>query len=508
MVSSRAELTNPHEYSAIYAVMKFLQYQSNYPAPGTGSKVLSYRAKNMIGPKIPEIMISLTTSEQLNLFGDYPFKRDIAPSALFATLFSVILIAHVTIFSINCSRGHYFWPHLGFIFYTICRILGFALRIQWSYDLTNTSVGIAAEVFLIVPTVLLASFNLILAQRIFTWRHPVGGSRKLFWYPMIALYVLVAGVVAMTIVAAGGVNIYLLGAVNYARFQKVIQTTSILIIVYSLTGVSLIGLAFFFKPTPKDINLYTYQPWWIESFSPSYFVRKGEPQEAAASFLKRNHNHRYAIRVIAATHHHYKMVKGLSNKRGDLTHNMSMFIIFVTTFIILLGAILRSVVCFQGRYMYDRSAVGSAAMMYVFWGALEVIVNLIYIFGRIDLRFYRPDRLPKDIKFINTAEQSLYPSEIESVDIDKSGRLRDDASQLSRDHTFKDGEEGSSSSTSSSSTSGDDLFFGGGPSDDESEGFDFMPVSRKGRDKDKEKLEKPSVPSSNHKLDVESEFRF
>ena len=32
--------------------------------------------------------------------------------------------------------------------------------------------------------------------------------------------------------------------------------------------------------------------------------------------MKRNSNHRHAIRVIAATHHHYKMVKGLSNERG------------------------------------------------------------------------------------------------------------------------------------------------------------------------------------------------
>ena len=103
--------------------------------------------------------------------------------------------------------------------------------------------------------------------------------------------------------------------------------------------------------------------------------------------MKRNHNHRYAIRVIAATHHLHKTVKGLTNQRGDLTHNVSLMIIGVTTLIILVSSILRSIICFQGRMMYFTSPVGSPAVMYVFWGALEFGVNLLYIIGRVDLGF-------------------------------------------------------------------------------------------------------------------------
>ena len=90
-----------------------------------------------------------------------------------------------------------------------------------------------------------------------------------------------------------------------------------------------------------------------------------------------------------------------------------LMIIGVTTLIILVSSILRSIICFQGRMMYFTSPVGSPAVMYVFWGALEFGVNLLYIIGRVDLRFYRPDRLPKDVRNVVTAEQSLYPSEIE-----------------------------------------------------------------------------------------------
>lgn len=90
-----------------------------------------------------------------------------------------------------------------------------------------------------------------------------------------------------------------------------------MVIVYSLTATSLIGLSLWL-PTKKDENRYTYQPWWIESFAPFYFIKKGAAQEAAETFMKRNSNHRHATRVIAATHHHFKVVKGLSNQRGIL----------------------------------------------------------------------------------------------------------------------------------------------------------------------------------------------
>ena len=43
-----------------------------------------------------------------------------------------------------------------------------------------------------------------------------------------------------------------------------------------------------------------------------------------------------------------------------------------------------------------------------------MIVNLVYIIGRADLRFYRPDRLPKKVRAIITAEQTAVVSSAES----------------------------------------------------------------------------------------------
>lgn len=46
----------------------------------------------------------------------------------------------------------------------------------------------------------------------------------------------------------------------------------------------------------------------------------------------------------------------------------------------------------------------------------EVIINVLYIVGRVDLRFYRPDVLPVAVRAIITAEQTYYPSSDEEED--------------------------------------------------------------------------------------------
>ncbi|CAK7893803.1 hypothetical protein CAAN4_A09318 [[Candida] anglica] len=401
-------------YTAIHGLMELLRYQNNAPADGTGINLLVKQAHNLLGPNIPDVMIDYTLGYQINLFGNYPTKTDIVPSAIFTAVFGIIAIAHLFVFIMNTSRGHYFYISLGWIFYCIMRIIGFAMRIAWANDITNTQVGIGGEVFLILPSILIVSLNLILAQRIFTWRHPVGGSRKLFWGFMFTIYAVVIGVIVMTIIFSAVPYIYFLSEARYKCYQKAVEASAILIILYSLTSMSLLSLAYFFKPTKKDENLYTYQPWWIESFSPFYYVKKNAAIDAAETFMKRNHNHRHAIRVIAATHHHSNMVEGLSNQRGDLKHNYSLGLLLVSTLFIFVGAICRAIVVFQGNYKKDSSAMCNPIAMYICWGALEAIIHVLYLVGRVDLRFYRPDKLPKKVRSIITAEQSLNVSDVES----------------------------------------------------------------------------------------------
>ena len=94
------------------------------------------------------------------------------------------------------------------------------LRALWSTDILKIKFGLASEVFLIVSTFIIVSANLILAQRLFTWRHPVGGSRKLFWGFMFATYGMVLVVIAITILASFVPYLYYLSEKSYLSWVK------------------------------------------------------------------------------------------------------------------------------------------------------------------------------------------------------------------------------------------------------------------------------------------------
>lgn len=413
----RGFATDPSDFSKntmVEGTFTVFRYFLNHPASGTGIVELISYTRNIIGHDMSPQLVKFAFAAQNNLFGGYPEERDIVPSAIMVAMFSVLAIAHVLIFGVNYSRGHYFWMSPIWSFNCVLRVLGFAFRIVWVKDRPAVPFALTSELFLILPSIIIVTFNLILAQRIFTWRHPVGGSRRLFWGCMLTLYGVVLIVIGITIPAAFIQFLYFLSVRAYEQWKQVNMASSILIILYSLTSIALLGLAYFFQPTRKDEKLYTYQPWWIESFSPLYFAKKDAAKEAEETFMKRNSNHRHAIRVIAATHHHYNMVEGLTNQRGELKHNVSLVIVSVCTILIFIGAVLRSVTIFQNRTNYNSSWVCDYRLLVVVYGGFEVFIHLLYLIGRVDLRFYRPDVLPAKVRAIVTAEQSYFATPVAS----------------------------------------------------------------------------------------------
>ena len=403
-------------YTPAHGVSKLVsETLFNGAAEGTGVNEILKWGRNILGYDLPQNLIDYFIETQNTLFGSYPNHDDYAPSVVFAVLFGVIMVVHIIIFIINTSRGHYFYLSLVWIFYCMMKVIGFSIRANWAKDITLIIQGLVSEIFLIVPAIIIVSANLILTQRLFTWRHPVGGSRWLFWNFMFTAYAFVAILLAVTIIASVVPYLYFLSYSSYRSWIHTVQFTAIMVILYSLTSVALIGLSFWL-PTKKDELRYTYQPWWIESFAPFYFVEKHAAQKAEHTFMKRNSHHRHATRVIAATHHHFHSIKGLTNQRGTLKHNISMGILIVTTILIFIGAIGRAIVVFQARWHLYASPAESKWFMYVVWGVFEVIIMILYIVGRVDLRFYRPDRLPLEVRRIITAEQTYYPSSDEDDD--------------------------------------------------------------------------------------------
>lgn len=400
-------------YTAVKGLYNLVLILHDDPDEGTGILKLVKFVRNLQGQKIPAAVVAYSLERQINLFGGYPAKSDIWPSIVLTVGFAVLALGHLFVFLFNFSRGHYFYLTLIFGLCSLMKMVGFATRAAWGKDQTLVEVGLASEFFIIAPSVIIVSANLVLAQRIFAWRHPVGGNRWLFWNFMFVLYFFVAALLGITVLASFVPYINLISTKSFRQWNKVVMATAVIVIAYSLTAISLILLAYFFKPTRKDENLYTYQPWWIESFSPFYYVKKNAAKEAEETFMKRNHNHRHAIRVIAATHHNYNTVEGLTNQRGSLKHNNSILLITITTLLIFIPAIGRTVVVFHPQENIYASPASNKAFMYVTWGVFEILIHILYLVGRVDLRFYRPDTLPQKVRCIITAEQSFYPSDNE-----------------------------------------------------------------------------------------------
>lgn len=242
---------------------------------------------------------------------------------------------------------------------------------------------------------------------------------------MIFLYSVVTAVVIMTIVAGVVPYLYFLSRSNFDMCRNVVKVTSVLICLYSLASMALVAFSFLLPTTKAEKESLVYQPFWIKSFSPTYFPPKGAAKEGETLFVNHHINDpRPALRTVVGGNSSF--VQGQDEpeaqelaeyeQAGDskfsAKHNVSVIIVAVTSVFVFLGAIFRSVACFIDDTAAEQSWIYKPVVMYVLWGALETIVNWLYLLGRIDLRFYRPDAL-KGTKFTDkpqiTSELSPAP---------------------------------------------------------------------------------------------------
>ena len=408
------------------AIADLIKLQTNNAADGTGIVKLLAISQRFLGVKsaneIPQFLIDYVQAQQQSQFGSYPTHKDVAPSAVFLACFVLIAIAHGTLFAINMKRGHKFWLSFAFCFYSTLRWIGFALRIVWAKSIVKLHIGIASEVLLILPTVFIASFNLVLAQRIFTWRHPVFGNNKIFWFIMLAFYSVVVAVVVMTIVAGVVPYLYFLSRSHYDMCRNVVKVTSILITLYSLLSIAFVIFTYLLPITERNRNALVYQPFWIKSFSPFYFPPAHASIEGEGLFLDEHANDsRTPMRTVIGggldtiDNHDLPEAEELAQydkageKKFTLRNNLSVWIITITSIFVFIGALFRCIGCFIDDVYGSESWIYRPVVMYVLWGALETICNILYLVGRIDLRFYRPDKFSK-------VNRNLVPSEEKNID--------------------------------------------------------------------------------------------
>ena len=405
-------------------LLGLFKIMTNGAAYGTGSMKLMSMAKDLIkgffggsmpaGVEVPSRLESLVRAKQPAIFGDYPTNSDVAPSAVFLSIFAIITMFHTGLFIKNYTLGHKFFVSLGLAFYSLMRTLSFILRLAWAKHFLNLDLGLTATIFLVLCIIFLPSLNLILAQRYFTWKHPLYGSHKVFKALMYVIYALVVGVVVMTIVAAAVQTIYLLSEHHFNMTKQVIQASSILITIYSVIAAVLVFLSFVIPPTKKDQEIITYQPYWIKSFKWNYFVPKGTAQREEQLISE---DQRHAVRIINSSEYHYETTHNAEEHQSEhrLHHNSSIFIISFTTVLLLIINLFRTVSTFIDQYHEHQSWIFDHTVMYVMFGALEVIINATYIVGRIDLRFYKPDSLKNVVLQSSSSSDSNIP-ETKSAD--------------------------------------------------------------------------------------------
>ncbi|ODQ64208.1 hypothetical protein NADFUDRAFT_47473, partial [Nadsonia fulvescens var. elongata DSM 6958] len=335
-------------------------------------------------------------------------------------------------------------------FYCIFRMLGFALRLGWSKNVLNVNVAIASTVFAVVSVLYVNAMNLILAHRIFTFRHPETGN-ALWFNAMISLvYVAILATVIMGIVAQSIPNLYYLTQKHLTMCQQVTQVAGVLAVIMAFLGIVLIVAAYVFKPGSLSGRLFvfhkdpaarsraelpiTISPVWLERFSGTYLPVKGSQTvdhlEPALDFEHRSIQNSQvdltsAIRVISAREtpaggftNHVSPSSVVLSKEPSI--NTAVLIVAVTSFILTLAASFRCASVFMtvprggnGSEIPDAGFIFHNVIMYMTYGLMEVIVSLIYLVMRTDLRFYIPDKklvVGKLIQLQNNSEINMHES--------------------------------------------------------------------------------------------------
>ncbi|CAN6601941.1 hypothetical protein TRVA0_002S00408 [Trichomonascus vanleenenianus] len=383
-------------------------------AVGTGLLQIIRPLKDQLNGAVDDNAKKAILRDLPGLFGDYPFHDDIAPSAIFVVLFSVMALGHFFVFAKNYSRGQRFWWSFGLGFYCLFRVIGFGMRISWAQDVFKVQVGIASTVFSLVSVLYVKTMNVLLSHRIFTWRHPETGHASWFNLLMIQVYFIVIGVIVMAILGQAVPFIYFLSESHFNMCKKVARAAAILELFYAVAALLLIVLAFaipagqinhkfmnFKKKTPQDELPPTVQATWIEKTSLFYYPEKGSQRTSYKGGLLGK-----AIRVMPSAS---VPASGLTVLQHEPHHNgprisMAIILVVITSLILTMNCSFRLASVFVNKTRGDSSGVPFSSwifrnyIFYIFYGAFEIVVNVLYLVFRVDLRFYIPDR-PRKARF-------------------------------------------------------------------------------------------------------------
>ena len=229
----------------------------------------------------------------------------------------------------------------------MARISTCVLRIAWATRETNVRLAIAANIFVAAGVVLLFIINLIFAQRIMRAWHPNSGWHPLFRRGFITIYVLI--VVSLVMLITATIQSFFTQNLNTRRIDR-------------------------------DIQLYGQTLFAIVSFLPIPIVLVG-------------------LMVPRKSH---------VEKFGSGRWRSKIAILLSATFLLCLGATFRLGTNFKTpRPINSPPVYYNKACFYIFNFTVEILVLILYVVVRVDLRFHVPDgsKGPGDYSGRNKGDQ-------------------------------------------------------------------------------------------------------
>lgn len=382
-------------------------------ATGTGLRELLSLVNTLLGDiRIGQTIIDMVISSQMAIFGGVPNpEQDRAPCILFIVLHCIFCVANGSIFLWNLYNRHLFLLTGSNAVYNLVCAIGFGLRLKWC-DYTIQYLVAVFSVCLPIGTSFYLNFtNTVLGHRIFTKRHPETGNSSWFHIIMTIFYVLIIGVVVAAILGQALPYLYFMGQTHYTMCRTVAKVMGVFCVLWALGGLALVVLAYAIpqgsighefplrSKKPAQSLRDTTTPYWIKSFSPFYYPVKPEYK----TFTKRSDVEEIArcgsikertlfARFIDSERRN--PVRVISDEGGNV--GISAVLIIFTSCVLTTITMCRTVSLFTDEWFTVRQKGNSPIFqnytLYATFGALECIVNALFLLFRIDLRFYIPDR--------------------------------------------------------------------------------------------------------------------
>ena len=256
---------------------------------------------------------------------------DVPICAVFMALFVGSAVGNMTILQLNNRRGHKFIINAVMFGFSMARIGTLVLRIAWATHETNTSVAIAASIFVAAGIVLMFVVDLIFAQRILRAMHPNVGWHKALSFAFRAFYVVLV------------LSLFLL---------------------VGLTVTSFFTLDSNIRRVARDIQLYGQSAFLLLSFLPIPLVIGGLLAPRSAPL----------------------------EKFGQGSWRTKVRVLLAGATLLTLGAAFRlGTNALPPRPITDPAWYQSKACFYCFNFVIEITVLYMYLIFRVDRRFHIPN---------------------------------------------------------------------------------------------------------------------